>query len=168
MGRFLVLLVLALLTIAEVAAVLALFDWVGAGGTAVILGLDMFLGVLIMRWAMASPPEKDRGWKIAGGAVIAFPGLVLDVFGLALLFPPTRKVLKSALARNVESAARRSGVSVITVTGADGMPQTIVVQGDVIVGEVVDPTTSGPAPAQPDSGSPPGVIRGEIVGRSDT
>jgi UPF0716 protein FxsA len=168
MGRFLVLLVLALLTIAEVASVLALYDWVGLGGTAVILGLDMFFGVLIMRWAAASPPEKDRGWKVAGGAIVAFPGLVLDLFGLALLFPPTRKVLKRALARNVESAARRSGVSVITVTGADGMPQTTVVQGDVIAGEVVEPPTAGPTSPKPDAGGPPGVIRGEIVGRSDT
>lgn len=164
MGRFLVLLSLALLTIAEIGAVMWLYNWIGPAGTILVLGMDMALGIWIMRWAVRSPADQDRGWKLAGGAVIALPGLVLDLFGLALVVPATRRVLKRALARNMETAARRGGMSVITVTAPDGSQQTTVVQGDVIPGEVVDLSDAPPGPA---GSQPPGqgkVIRGEILG----
>lgn len=171
MARFLTLASLALLTIAEIAAVLALYNWVGPALALAVLGLDMLAGLLVMRWALTSPAGADRGWKVAGGAFIALPGLVLDLVGLALLLPPTRSWLKRVLQRNVAAAAARSGVSVITVTGPDGSPATAVVPGEVIVGEVVqvDPQ-AGPPPgaAGRNEPQPPRIIAGELAGPQDS
>lgn len=167
MARFLTLLALALLTIAEIGAVLWLYDAIGPVGTFAVLGMDMFLGLVLIRVAATSANPTDRGWKVAGGAIIALPGLVLDLVGLAFWLPPTRALFKKVLSRNVAVMASRSGMSVVTVTGPDGQPVTTVVQGDVVPGEVVDPPNAAGAPAAtypPDSGSSgPRVIRGEIV-----
>jgi hypothetical protein len=64
-------------------------------------------------------------------------------------------------------------MSVITVTGADGVPVTTVVQGDIIAGEVlVDPPATGTERDRAGGSEPgdspaeqPRVIRGEIAGR---
>lgn len=169
MARLLVLASLALLAIAEIAAVMALYDGIGPALTIVVLGIDMLAGLLVMRWALTSPASADRGWKLAGGAFIALPGLVLDLVGLALLLPPTRGWLKRILARNVAAAAARSGVSVITVTGPDGSPATAVVPGEVIVGEVVDPEPQDGPPSGTGHSGPQGprIIAGEIAGPQD-
>jgi len=181
MGRFLVLAGLALLTAAEVAAVLWLVGALGPVGALTVLCLDMLAGVLIMRWGLRGP-DKERGWRLAAGAVIALPGLVLDLVGLALLVPSVRTWLQGTVLRGTESALRRRGVSVVTVTDASGAARTTVVPGDVITGEVVTDPTGSPA-SSPDSTSPdpaafrttkdpgagapgsgPSVVRGELAG----
>lgn len=168
MTRLLVLVFLAVLTAAEIAAVLALVQWLGPILAFVVLALDVLVGITVMRWA-ARGPAKDRGLKITAGAFIALPGLVLDLVGLALLIPAVRQWVRSSVMRGTESALRRSGISVMTVTAP----------GDVIPGAVIvdEPTQAGgrPAgePAQPPRqggpGSPadrdgvPRVVRGEII-----
>jgi UPF0716 protein FxsA len=170
MARLLTLAVLALLAVAEVAAVLALVDTLGTATALLVLGLDMALGMVIMRWAARGPVE-DRGWRIAAGAFVALPGLVLDLVGILLLVPPIRSWLKERVARGTESALRRRGVSVITVTDPSGARRSTVVPGDIITGEVVD--AGDPAPGTPtdraDGMSEPGprVVRGEIAGPED-
>lgn len=180
MGRFLALGALALLAVAEVAAVMALVDWIGAGPALAVLTLDMLAGLLVMRWAIRSP-QSERGWRLAAGAFMALPGLVLDVVGLALLVPWVRRVLKRRVIDGTQSALNRRGVSVITVTDPAGTARTTVVPGTVIQGEVVDPgqPAAGPAQSPPEqregtdragAQSPkpgPSVVRGEIAGRSD-
>jgi UPF0716 family protein affecting phage T7 exclusion len=167
MARLVTLGALALLAVAEVAAVLALVDALGTATALLVLGLDMLLGMVIMNWA-ARGPVDDRGWRIAAGAFVALPGLVLDLVGVLLLVPATRSWLKARVARGTESALRRRGVSVITVTDPSGVRRSTVVPGDIIAGEVVD--TGDPAPATPtdraDGTSEPGprVVRGEIAG----
>ena len=171
MARFLTLLALALLAVAEVAAVIALEGWLGPAGALVVLGLDMLVGLAVMSWGARSVPPQ-RGWRIAGGAVIAIPGLVLDLVGALMLVPPVQRWLSAHVTRGTESLLRRQGVSVVTVTDAEGMRRTTVVPGDVIAGEVVDPGT----PTQPgtptdragESPEPgPRVVRGEIAGTED-
>lgn len=176
MGRFLVLAGLALLTAAEVAAVLWLVGALGPVGALTVLCLDMLAGMLIMRWGLRGP-DRERGWRLAAGAVIALPGLVLDLVGLALLVPGVRTWLQRSVLRGTETALRRRGVSVVTVTDASGAARTTVVPGDVIAGEVViDPTEprasapdAGPSRTTKDPGagapgSGPSVVRGELAG----
>ncbi|MCU0300381.1 MAG: FxsA family protein [Candidatus Nanopelagicales bacterium] len=166
MARFATLAVLALLAVAEVAAVMALEQHLGAPTTLLVLGLDMLLGLVVMAWALRTPPP--RGWRLLAGAVIALPGLVLDLVGGALLLPPVQRWLATHLDRGAQSLLRRQGMSVITVTGADGLRRTTVVPGDVVPGEVVEPSPAdgaGPPPETPnDPAQRPGVIRGELAG----
>jgi UPF0716 family protein affecting phage T7 exclusion len=165
MARFLTLLVLALLTVAEVAAVVALEGWLGPVGALLVLGLDVLAGLMVISWGTRSVPPQ-RGWRMAAGAVIAIPGLVLDLVGVLMLVPPVQRWLSAHVTRGTESLLRRQGVSVVTVTDASGMPHTTVVQGDVISGEVVDPET--PTNRGGDSPQPgPRVVRGEIAGTED-
>jgi UPF0716 protein FxsA len=167
MVRFLTLVTLAALAAAEVAAVMALVDRFGSFYTLLVLALDMLLGMVLMSRA-ARTPGPDRGWRVAAGAFIALPGLVLDLVGVLLLVAPVRRWAMAHLARGTESALRRRGVSVVTVTDANGTARTTVVPGDVVVGEVVpeDPETTWKHPAQPPQGTSDGaprVIRGELT-----
>ena len=174
MARFLTLGLLALLAVAEVAAVLALVEWVGGPAALLVLVLDMVVGLAVMRWGARSVPPA-RGWRIAGGAFIALPGLVLDLIGLALLVPPVQRWVSGHILRGTEAAMRTRGVSVITVTDASGVPRTTVVPGDVIPGQVVEDAA---APSDPSAGNAtdrdgsvpepgPKVVRGEIAGPED-
>jgi len=52
--------------------------------------------------AAGRPPARetlDGGLIIFGGALLLTPGFVTDVFGLALLLPPTRAVLRAFVLR---------------------------------------------------------------------
>ena len=170
MARFLTLLLLALLTVAEVAAVAALAEWLGPVGALAVLSLDVLGGLMVISWGARSAPPQ-RGWRIAAGSVIALPGLVLDLVGTLLLLAPVQRWLSAHVTRGTESLLRRQGVSVVTVTDADGLLRTTVVPGDVIPGEVVqgagtDPgTPTDRAGESPEPG--PRVVRGEIAGTED-
>ena len=169
MARFLTLGLLALLAVAEVAAVLALVEAFGGSVALLVLVLDMVAGLAVMRWGARSTPPV-RGWRIAAGAFIALPGLVLDGVGLILLLPLVQRWISGHLLRGTEAAMRKRGVSVITVTDASGAQRTTVVPGDVIPGQVVeadaDPgSTTDRAGSEPDPG--PRVVRGEIAGPDD-
>jgi UPF0716 protein FxsA len=174
MARLLTLGLLALLAVAEVAAVLALVDWVGGPAAVLLLFLDIVAGLAVIRWGFRSDPPA-RGWRIAGGAFISLPGLVLDLVGLALLVPPVQRWVSGHILRGTQAAMRTRGVTVITVTDASGAPRTTVVPGDVIPGQVVE---GDPAPADPGGGNAtdragsepepgPRVVRGEIAGPDD-
>ena len=172
MARFLTLALLALLAVAEVAAVLALVDTVGGPMALLLLTLDVVAGLAVSRWGARSLPPA-RGWRIAAGAFIALPGLVLDLVGLALLAPPIQRWVSGHVLRGTQAAMRRRGASVITVTDASGAQRTTVVPGDVIPGQVVESDvpsdgsghTSDRAGNSPEPG--PRVVRGEIAGPND-
>lgn len=179
MARLLSLSALALLTVAEVAAVLALVTWLGPAGALAVLSADVLIGFYVMRWAVRGP-EKDRGLRFAAGAFIALPGLVLDLVGVALLIPGVRERLRNSVLSGTESALRRSGISV------QDTRRGTVIQGIVIEEETVADVGPEVRPAdQPTGGTPgggsggaggmpadragespgpgPRVIRGEIV-----
>jgi UPF0716 protein FxsA len=174
MTRFLTLAFLALLAVAEVAAVLALVDRFGGPAALMVLFLDVVAGLAVIRWGARSQPPA-RGWRMAAGAFIALPGLVLDLVGLALLVPPIQRWVSGHVLRGTEAAMRKRGVSVITVTDASGAPRTTVVAGDVIPGQVVETDSTTPdspggnatdrAGDEPEPG--PRVVRGEIAGPND-
>jgi UPF0716 protein FxsA len=171
MARFITLALLALLTVAEVAAVLALVEAFGGAVALLVLFLDVVAGLAVMRWGARSVPPV-RGWRIAAGAFIALPGLVLDLVGLVLLVAPVQRWVSGHILRGTETAMRKRGVSVITVTDASGAQRTTVVPGDVIPGQVVEgdipaggATTTDRAGSEPEPG--PRVVRGEIAGPND-
>jgi UPF0716 protein FxsA len=88
---------------------------IGAVPTIAILLADSLLGSMLMRsqgravWrrfnealSAGRPPARevlDGGLVILGGAFLLTPGFVTDVFGLALLLPPSRAVVRGALVR---------------------------------------------------------------------
>jgi UPF0716 protein FxsA len=104
---------------------------IGAVPTIAILLADSLLGSMLMRsqgravWrrfnealAAGRPPARevlDGGLVILGGAFLLTPGFVTDVFGLVLLLPPSRAVVRSALVRRfsrrlfTRAGSRRDG-----------------------------------------------------------
>ncbi|MGV1004203.1 MAG: hypothetical protein ACOYEV_05435 [Candidatus Nanopelagicales bacterium] len=167
MKRFVVLSTLALLTVLEVGSWVLLRDNIGPLAVVMVLLLDMIVGIAIMRWgALSQPPE--RVWRITGGAIIAFPGLVLDLVGVALIVPATRRLITGSVQRKAEEAVRRSGMSVVTVTGADGSRVTTVMPGDVIAGEVIADDAGAGVPPQPQSREVrKEILSGEIIPPSE-
>jgi UPF0716 family protein affecting phage T7 exclusion len=168
MARLLVLAALAGLAVAEVAAVLALVDFLGPAPTVGVLALDMLLGILVMRWAVRGP-AVGRGWRLTAGAFIALPGLVLDAVGAMLLIPAVQSWAQTRVMAGTQTVLRRQGLSVVTVTDPGGGQRTTVVTGDVIAGQVVDPDSANGADHSNPPASGPGqdgtpTVRGELAG----
>ena len=61
---------------------------------------------------------------LVGGALLLTPGLITDVMGLSLLFPPTRRALQ-ALARGWLARGMKTGAVRVSILGFDesGQPQ---------------------------------------------
>ena len=114
--------------IAELAVIIQVGQEIGVGPTVAILVADSILGSLLMRsqgraaWrrfnvALQSgrPPARevlDGVLVIFGGALLLTPGFLTDIFGLTLLIPPSRAVVRRVLvrrfaARMIASATRR-------------------------------------------------------------
>ena len=86
---------------------------IGIGPTIALLLLDSLLGAFLMRhqgraaWvafnravAESRVPAKevlDGVLVIFGGALLLTPGFITDIFGLILLIPPTRAIVRSGL-----------------------------------------------------------------------
>lgn len=158
--------IVLLYVLIELAALIALGSWIGVGPTLLVLLAGSVLGLLLARregvraaQALATAVQRGRlahseatdGLLVALGGVLLFiPGLVTDVLGLALVFPPTRALARRKLVNAAERAAPdlrtariRQGVTIVegeTVSepGA-GQPSRPAVHGEpVIDGEVVD------------------------------
>jgi UPF0716 protein FxsA len=113
--------------IIELAAILQVGEWIGFWPTLGLLVLDSILGSVLMRsqgraaWrrfnetlATGRAPARevlDGVLVIFGGALLLTPGFVTDFFGLALLIPPTRAVVRRVLVRRL---AHRMAVSAST------------------------------------------------------
>jgi UPF0716 protein FxsA len=96
---------------------------IGALPTIAILLLDSLLGAFLMRSQGRSAWERfltatrsgriparevvDGALVIVGGALLLTPGFITDIFGILLLLPPTRAILRRFLLRGV--AARMLG-----------------------------------------------------------
>src|SRR5215210_2792931 len=119
-----------LVPIAELAVIIQVGQQIGVLWTVAILVADYILGSLLMRsqgraaWRRfnvalqsARPPARevlDGVLVIFGGALLLTPGFLTDIFGLALLIPPSRAVVRRVLVRRfadrmIASATRRSG-----------------------------------------------------------
>lgn len=99
--------------IAELAVIIQVGQWIGVWPTIALLLLDSILGAALLRaqgrmaWARFNlalaegrvPAREvfDGAAVLFGGALLLTPGFITDVFGLLLLIPPTRAVVRRLL-----------------------------------------------------------------------
>jgi UPF0716 protein FxsA len=111
----LLILLFVLVPIAELAIIIQVGQAIGIWWTIAILVADSVLGSLLMRsqgratWRrfnealqtgrVPAAEVLDGGLVIFGGACLLTPGFLTDIFGLLLLLPPTRAVLRRLLVR---------------------------------------------------------------------
>jgi UPF0716 protein FxsA len=128
--------------IAELAVVIQVGQEIGVLWTVALLVADSILGSVLMRsqgrtaWrrfneaiAAGKVPARevlDGALVIFGGLLLLTPGFITDFLGLLLLIPPTRAVVRGALARRLShrmvasmNAARRRGDDVVEGTAVD-------------------------------------------------
>ncbi len=131
MGLLLLILFIAL-PIAEIYVIIQVGEWLGVLPTLAILILDGFVGAALARsqgraaWArfnlalaegrLPARETFDGAMIILGGALLLAPGFITDTIGLLLLLPPTRALMRGAVAR----MARRRTAFTWTVVGAPG------------------------------------------------
>ena len=113
---FALLLVLFILVpLAELYVILQVGDAIGAVWTILLLAADSVLGAWLMKsqgravWgrfnaalAEGRAPTRevfDGVFVIFGGAFLITPGFITDIVGLFLLLPPTRALIRRAVAR---------------------------------------------------------------------
>ena len=120
----LVILVFILLPIAELWLLIEIGGAIGILPTLALLVVDSLVGAALARsqsrvaWerfnralAEGRIPGKevfDGAMIIMGGALLLTPGFITDVFGLVLLIPPTRAMIRAFLARLI---GRRGAVA---------------------------------------------------------
>lgn len=160
----------------ELASIIGVGQWVGVGRTVLLLLAGVVVGTVVIsaqgRRALSraredlsrtqaqmtgvAPPAPDpsrpvrgRGWLLLAGVLFVAPGFASDLVALALLVPPVRTAASAALA----ALGIRWFRTVEDRFVAPGSP----LRGDVVPGDVVDP--SGPRREVRD----PDVIEGRIV-----
>ena len=113
-----------LLPIAELWLIIEIGGSIGVGPTLALLIVDSLIGAALARsqsraaWerfnvalAEGRIPAKEvfnGAMIILGGALLLTPGFITDIFGLILLIPPSRAVVRAFLAR---LAGRRGAVA---------------------------------------------------------
>ena len=114
---FLVVLIFIIVPIAELYVIIQVGEAIGTIPTLVLLLLDALLGSMLLRhqgraaWvrfnraiAEGRLPHKevfDGVLIILGGALLITPGFITDIFGLVLLIPPTRAIVRAISSRIV-------------------------------------------------------------------
>src|SRR5918999_2813474 len=104
-----------LLPIAELYVIIQVGQAIGLLPTLAILVLDGFVGAALARSQGRAAWERfnraltegrvparetaDGAMIILGGALLLTPGFITDVVGLALLFPPTRALIRGGIGR---------------------------------------------------------------------
>jgi UPF0716 protein FxsA len=112
----LLILLFIVVPLAELYVIIQVGQAIGALPTIGLLLLDSLFGSWLLRsqgrtvWrrfrealALGRPPARetiDGALVILGGALMLAPGFITDAFGIVLLLPPTRAVVRRALARN--------------------------------------------------------------------
>lgn len=123
MGK--VLLGLLVGAIIELYAVILVAGWIGFWSMLGLLVLVSLVGVSVIRWAgvrtmhryaAASVTNQPTGKQVADGALLlaagvllAIPGFVSGVFGLLLLLPPVRALVRGRMSKRVTSGVGRFG-----------------------------------------------------------
>ena len=143
----------------EVTALVAAFGAWGLLPTLGLLVLGGVVGSVLMRRegarTMAAFSEALRTRRAphqeiadgvliaAAGLLIVLPGFVSDVVGLALLFPPARRLLSRRMARRAEERERAMVLNLRY--GQHPMAGGVVVDGAVVEGDVVDVRPESPS-----------------------
>jgi UPF0716 protein FxsA len=140
------LLLFIVVPIAELALIITVGREIGVGWTVLLLLADAVLGSMLARsqgriaWRRFSeavqagrPPAReviDGALVLLGGALLLTPGFLTDLFGVALLLPPTRAVARRIL---VKRLAHRMVVSMTAPRGPGGRgPRPGDVEGSAI------------------------------------
>ena len=113
----LLVLLFVVVPLAELYVIIQVGQAIGVLPTIGILLADSILGSLLLRsqgrlaWRRFAealragrPPAReviDGGLILLGGAFLLTPGFLTDLLGLALLLPPTRALVRGALARRL-------------------------------------------------------------------
>jgi UPF0716 protein FxsA len=106
-----------LLPLAELYVILKVGDAIGVFWTILLLAADSVIGSMLLRsqgravWRrfnralsegrMPHREVQDGVLVIFGGAFLITPGFITDVFGLAMLLPPTRAVIRRLAMRAI-------------------------------------------------------------------
>lgn len=133
----LLILLFIVVPIAELYVIIKVGELIGVLPTIALLLLDGFLGATLLRtqgravWrrfnlALAEgrvPAAEtfDGAMVIFGGALLITPGFLTDVVGIFLLFPPTRALLRRALAGWIR---RRLATGERVVVWSHGRPRS--------------------------------------------
>jgi UPF0716 protein FxsA len=158
---FVLLLLFVLVPIVEIYVIIQVGQAIGALWTILLLIADSLIGARLLSWqgrsawrrfqeAMAAgriPHNEilDGVMVVIGGTLLLTPGFVTDVFGLLLLIPPTRAVLRRMIVRSI----RRRGLLTRVVVYGTGRPPARRVPNEP------DPDSQPPAPPR----LPPGPGR---------
>jgi len=117
----LLLLALIILPIAEIYVIIQVGQAIGPWWTIMLLVIDAVVGAQLLRWqgravwarfqstltANRMPHKEiiDGVLVILGGAFLLTPGFISDIFGLILLLPPTRALVRRFSLRMFTPAA---------------------------------------------------------------
>jgi UPF0716 protein FxsA len=154
-----------LVPIAELYVIIKVGEAIGLLPTLALLIADALLGSMLLRqqgraaWvrfnrALAENrlPHKevfDGVLIIVGGALLLTPGFITDIFGLILLIPPTRALVRAAASRTVGRRMARGGVTFWTMGRGPRPPRRRPAPGG--------PPPRSPGPEKPFSWEEPPV-----------
>ncbi|HIW91240.1 MAG TPA: FxsA family protein [Candidatus Corynebacterium avicola] len=133
---------------AEVLFFILMGAWIGFGWT-ILLTLAAFIGgIALAGWQFRELVRRtlenkenpgrltaDAALTAVGAVLVALPGLLSALFGIFLLLPPTRTVIRKALGGTLRRTMTQFGGASFTTVSGVSMPQTKNVQG---WGEVID------------------------------
>lgn len=153
-----------LFALAEIVLFVLVAQWIGVGATILLTLATSALGwYLLARQGVRALDELrrraqtrqvpgrelgDAGLVALGGLLMVLPGFLGDLIGLLCLLPFTRRPLRALLGRAVESRLPdhlrgpvrvRSARSAPVDGPADATRVPIVIEGEVIEGEVLRP-----------------------------
>lgn len=150
-----------LVPLAELAIILQVGQSIGVWATIGILVADSVLGSLLMRsqgravWrrfnaalrtgGVPATEVLDGGLVIFGGACLLTPGFITDLFGLLLLLPPTRAVIRRLLVRRFASQMA-GGVARDAFRRAGAPPPPRRPEAEDVEGTAHDVDDRGPRP----------------------
>jgi UPF0716 protein FxsA len=118
-------LVFVVLPLAEIAVAIQVAQWIGVGDTIGLIllfsivgaWLAWHMGFSVLRRTRAQvaqgvvPTDEliDAALVFSGGILLFVPGFITDAFGLLLLFPPTRHLVRGMLKRRFSTRVYRYG-----------------------------------------------------------
>jgi UPF0716 protein FxsA len=135
---FLLVVIFIIVPLAELYVIIQVGNTIGLVPTLVLLLADAVLGSMLLRhqgraaWirfnrALAENrlPHKevfDGVLIIFGGALLITPGFITDIFGLILLLPPTRAIVRAVSSRMVRRRMAMGGGATIWTLGRTQRP----------------------------------------------
>jgi UPF0716 protein FxsA len=126
----LLVLLFILVPIAEIYVIIQVGQAIGALWTILLLIADSVIGARLLAWqgrsawrrfqealAVGRIPHReilDGVMVVVGGTLLLTPGFITDVFGLLLLLPPSRAVIRRWAVRSIQRRGRLARVVVRT------------------------------------------------------